>query len=177
MDSGSVEIPVTRSACVSKALMSCILAYIGSASKDFTCSHTIADSSMSAHMTLHYEWFKCNIFKELDPSQEIYFQNNSHVKATSIGTVMLEYKINGHTKTMELKKNTLYIPSFQLSLISIHQFNKARCYTVFKNGVCKIKSSKEQKVMLIRLHKEDLYYLNVSSPMHALAFININMLY
>lgn len=154
-DSGSVKVPSTRSAHVSRALMSQILAYVRSATKDFTCLHTIADSSASTHMTLHCKWFKCSTFRKLDLSQKIHFGDNSHVEATGIGTIMLECKVDGHTKTTELE-NALYVPSFQLSLISICQLDKAGYYTTFKNGACKIKLSKDRKVMFTGSCKGDL---------------------
>ncbi|KAH0591548.1 hypothetical protein H2248_001606 [Termitomyces sp. 'cryptogamus'] len=56
----------TKSAYVSKALMTWILAYVGNVNPT-SMSGTIADSGTSTHMTPHQNWFKCNSFKELSP--------------------------------------------------------------------------------------------------------------
>ena len=89
---------------------------------------------------------------------------------------MLQCEVNGTTQMIELE-NTLYIPSFQLTLMSVRRLNKAGYYTVFKGGTCKVKTSKDRKTMLTGLHKGDLYHLNVILPVHALALININILH
>ena len=113
-----------KSARISKALMSQILAYAGSDSRELTCSSTIADSGASAHMTLHRKWFKCRTFKKLSPPQKIHFGDDSFVEATGVGTIALKCKVNGSTKITELE-NTLYVPSFRLTLVSICRLNKA----------------------------------------------------
>ena len=92
-------------------------------------------------MTPHCKWFKCRTFKKLSPPQKIHFGDDSFVKATGVGTIALECNIDGSTKITELK-NTLYISSFQFTLVSIHCLDKAGYYTIFKNGVCKVKTSK-----------------------------------
>ena len=165
-----------KPACISKALMSWILAYAGSDSRELTCSSTIADSGASAHMTPYCKWFKCGTFKKLSPPQKIHFEDDSFVKAIGVGTIALECNIDGSTKITELEK-TLYVLSFQLTLVSIHCLDKAGYYTVFKNGACKVKTSKGQKTVLTRSHKGDLYHLSVFSPIHALVFIDINILH
>lgn len=126
--------------------MTHILAYTRSATKELTSLNMIADSSASVHMTLHCDWFKCGTFKELNPPHKIHFGDNSHVKATGISTVTLNCKINGATKTTELD-NVLYVPSFQLILMSIYRLKKSEHYMVFKNGLYKVKTVKKQETV------------------------------
>ena len=139
-DSGMAGYTITKPTRVSKALMSCILAYVGSTSKDLTSS-TIADSGASTHMTPHQKWFKCGTFRELNPPQKVHFRDDSYVKAMGVGTIALECKIDGSTKITKLE-NTLYIPSFQLTLVLVQHLDQAGYYMVFKKGMCKVKTSK-----------------------------------
>ena len=173
---GTAKYSSTRSAHVSKALMSRILAYVGSASSRFPRSSTIANSGASAHMTPYREWFKCGTFQELNPPRKVRFGDNSFVNATGIGTISLECEVDGKARMTELK-HALYVPSFHLTLISVHQLDKAGLYTVFKNGTCKIKTTKKRKVVLTGSHKNDLYHLDILPVLHAHASIDVNTLH
>ncbi|KAJ7684521.1 hypothetical protein DFH06DRAFT_903114, partial [Mycena polygramma] len=69
------------------------------------------------------EWFIAKTFKQLDPPKRVRFGDESFAEATGIGEVQLLSTVKGKQILLTLT-NLLYIPSFQVSLISVHQLAK-----------------------------------------------------
>ncbi|KAJ7449068.1 hypothetical protein B0H11DRAFT_1655203, partial [Mycena galericulata] len=69
------------------------------------------------------EWFIAATFKQLDPPKRVRFGDESFAEATGIGEIQLLSIVKGKKILLTLT-NVLYVPSFQVSLISVHKLAK-----------------------------------------------------
>ena len=93
------------------------------------------------------------------------------LKAVGIGDVQIEL-LNGTGKMQTLLREVIYVPEMAFTLISISQFNWAKCSVTFKNGNCTIMGLSGHRMATILL-SDGLHWLFTLKDKLELDYANI----
>ena len=137
----------------------------------------IIDCRATTNMIPHAEWFDTLTFRRIHPPHPVRFGDNTTAEATGIGDVWISSKIGDKQYTICLK-NTLLVPTFRISLVSVSKLGKAGYISTF-DGDTGYVSRKRTTVMTAR-ERKGLYHLQVQplgSPAGAMLSMDINVLH
>jgi transposase InsO family protein len=140
----------------------------------------IADTGATSHIVPHRDWFESTSYRAFDKPRKVHFGDQSYAEALGIGDVHLTSKVDGQTCTVILT-HVLHVPSFNLSLISVHRLCNKGIRAKFTHDACRV--SLDGKVIMTGYHKRNLYHLRVLPIVHlpplelAHAAIDINVLH
>jgi hypothetical protein len=116
----------------------------------------IIDYGATTHMTSHPEWFDMNSFKKLDPPRRICFGDNTTTDATGVGDIWLTSKV-GNKQYQVCLRNTLLVPAFHITLVSVSRLGKAGYKSTF-NG-CEARVAQDLNAIMIEKQCKGLYHL------------------
>ncbi|KAJ6612195.1 hypothetical protein B0H10DRAFT_1743289, partial [Mycena sp. CBHHK59/15] len=104
------------------------------------------------------EWFIAKTFKQLEPPTRVRFGDESFAEATGVGEVQLLSIVKGNKFLLTLT-NVLYVPSFQVSLVSVHQLAKNGNFTSIFGQTGGHVLDREGQVVLEVTHDLGLYHI------------------
>jgi len=123
----------------------------------------IIDSGTTSH--IHNKRSDFN-FIDKDDTNDITGFGEGSVLSSGRGTATVWTKSPGHkgaVNRIALKK-TMYVPSSNVSLLSVSRFDKAGCRIEFANGRCTISDVKTDETILTGTMRKNLYYLDNVTP-------------
>ena len=128
-------------------------------------------------MACNWMWF--TIYCPLSPPSLVTLGNNSSMEATGIRTVTLHTQVGWATNKFILS-NILFVPDFQITLISVNKLAKAglSTFSLRNTSTCAIYQRKTP--VMTRQHWANLYHTNTTPVLPKKAanmFININTLH
>ncbi|KAF8578793.1 hypothetical protein K439DRAFT_1273292, partial [Ramaria rubella] len=91
---------------------------------------------------------------------KIHFGDNSFAEAPGTGTVCFISKSSGKAKRVTLT-NVLHVPTFLLTLVSVHHLAKSNYISVFGERTCRVIQPLSCKIHILGNHKNGLYRLNM----------------
>jgi len=140
---------------VTKKLMKRISAYaaVPSGLKKNTF---ILDSGCSRHMFPHRGYFVPGTFKP--HKQQVSFGDESTAEAIGYGDVCVRSNIKGNIMEITLS-DCLYIPSFAVSLMSVHRLCRKGMEVSFSRHTCSVRL--HQQTVLQGQHRSGLYHLDI----------------
>ena len=101
-----------------------------------------------------------------DDTNNITGFGDGSVSSSGRGTAIIwtkSSKRKGTVNRITLNK-AMYVPSSNVSLLSVSRFDKAGCRVEFLNGRCTISDAKTNEVILTGTMRKNLYYLDNISP-------------
>ena len=128
-------------------------------------------------MACNWTWF--TTYHSLSPQSPVTLGDNSSMEATGIGTVTLCTWVGGATNEFILS-NVLFVPDFQITLISVNKLAKAGLSTFFPRNTSTCSIHQGKTLVVTRWHQASLYHANTTLVLPKEAanmFININTLH
>ena len=122
---------------VSKRLATRIYAYVTQSELDPKKHHILIDSGASSTIVPHRSWFVPDSYKPLTPPRPVHFGDDSTVEAVGIGNVLLRSHV-GNKDYDILLRDVLFIPTFAVTLISVHKLAKHHLTTSFSDIGCQV---------------------------------------
>jgi transposase InsO family protein len=156
-----------------------IVAYISRDDQRKTMTPKIIDSGATCSMSPDIGDFETKSYKKLDPPIRVRFGNNTYAEAIGRGTLRLSSSVGKSNVDISIH-GALHIPSFHITLISVHQLAKRGLKTVFDGDNCTVRVKKTGDKVLAATHQRGLYHLNavpIGADPHALHAIEINRLH
>jgi hypothetical protein len=118
----------------------------------------IINCGSTTHMTPHAEWFETESFKILNPPHHVCFGDNTTTDAIGIRNVWVSSKVKNKRYKICLR-NTLLVPTFRITLVSVSQLEKAGHKSIFDK--CKASITHNHDTIMATKHKKGLYHLQV----------------
>ncbi|KZV59240.1 hypothetical protein PENSPDRAFT_549077, partial [Peniophora sp. CONT] len=103
--------------------------------------------------------FETSSFKLLDPPRRVRLGDNSVCDATHIGTLRLSCKTSKGYTDLSIRK-TLFVPTFNVTLLSVHQLASRGLSSHFVENECKVRHNRSKQVVLTASHHQGLYHVN-----------------
>jgi transposase InsO family protein len=119
----------------------------------------IIDSGMTSHIHTERSDFD---YLDKDDTNSITGFGNGSVSSSGRGTAVIWTKSPQRKDSVNRLSLTkaLYVPSSNVSLLSVSKFDKAGCRIEFANGRCTISDAKTNDIILTGTMRKDLYYLD-----------------
>jgi hypothetical protein len=114
---------------------------------------------------IHNEWSDFTFVNKDDMNNITGFGDGS-VSSSGHGTAVVWTKSPEHKGTVNhiALQKAMFVPSSNVSLLSVSRFDKAGCWVEFANGRCYILDTKTDKIILTGTMWKNLYYLDNMTP-------------
>ena len=119
----------------------------------------ILDSGCTRHMFPQRGYFIPGTYKPYKQPQAVEFGDESKAEVLGYGDVSLISKVNGGLIEITLT-DCLYVPTFTVSLISVHRLCRKGMEASFKSETCAV--HKNQELVLQGRHRNGLYHLDAT---------------
>ena len=120
----------------------------------------ILDSGCTRHMFPQRGYFIPGTYKPYKQPQAVEFGDESKAEDLGYGDVRLISKVNGGLIEITLT-DCLYVPTFTVSLISVHRLCRKGMEASFKSETCTVLKNRE--LVLQGRHRNGLYHLDTTS--------------
>ena len=110
-------------------------------------------------MACNRTWF--TMYCPLSPPSPVTLGDNSSVEATGIGTVTPRTRVGGATNEFILS-NVLFVPDFQITLISVNKLAKAGLSTFFPGNTTTCTIYQGKTPVMTGQHQASLYHANTT---------------
>lgn len=150
--------PSSNVASVSQSSHSRVSAYIAR-DPSAAAKSVLIDSGASCTMSCDTRLFETSSFRKLDTPRRVRLGDNSACDATHIGTLRLSCKTSSGPTDLSIG-NALFVPSFAVTLISVHQLASKRLSSHFIADGCTVRNDRTKKVVLTASHRHGLYHVN-----------------
>jgi len=123
----------------------------------------IIDSGTTSH--IHNERSDFN-FLDKDDTNSITGFGDGSISSAGRGSATVWIKSPGHENSVNriTLTKTMFVPSSNVSLLSVSRFDKAGCRIEFANGRCTISDAKTREIILTGTMRKNLYYLDNITP-------------
>ena len=131
----------------------------------------VINCGATTNMVLHAKWFNTLSFRRIHPPHPVQFGDNTTAKVTGIGDVWISSEV-GDRQYRVCLKDTLLVPTFQISLVSVSKLRKARYISAFDGDTGHM--SQNHTTIMTAHGRKGLYHLQVP-PLRMLAGALLSM--